>query len=128
MKQLLSALIVGCGVAAAPANAACDYPSPPGSFPDGTKASKEELLAARKLFHKYDSEMTAYIECARAVVDAKLAADPKPSKAEQKDMERIMNQKLDAALQEAEGVKERLNKELRAYSELHPPAPKPTPQ
>lgn len=126
MKQLFGALILACGLAATQANAACDYPVAPGQFPDGNTASKEELLAGKKVFTAYDAQMTAYLECLKSEFQASVAALPPDAPKKQKaEMERLLGQKQDAALQEAESVKNRLNKEIAAYVKLHPPAPKP---
>jgi hypothetical protein len=126
MKQLLSALILGCGLATAQANAACDYPVAPGKFPDGTQATKEEMLAGKKTFTAYDAQMTAYLECLKSEFQASVAVLPaETTKKQKEEMERALNKKQDAALGEAESVKNRLNKEIAAYVKLHPPAPKP---
>jgi hypothetical protein len=126
MKQLFGALILACGLAAAQANAACDYPAAPGKFPDGKTATKEELLAGKKTFTAYDAQMTAYLECLKTEFQASVAALPPDTPKKQKEeLERSLGQKQDAALQEAESVKNRLNKEIAAYVKLHPPAPKP---
>jgi len=47
MKHYITALILAGGLAAAQANAACNYPVAPGKFPDGNQASKDEMLAAK---------------------------------------------------------------------------------
>jgi len=126
MKQLFSALILGCGLAAAQAHAACDYPAAPGKFPDGNQATKEEMIAGKKMFTAYDAQMSAYLECLKSEFQASVAALPPDTPKKQKEeMESQLGQKQNTAIQEAEGVKERLNKEIRAYVALHPPAPKP---
>ena len=125
MKQLFSALILGCGLAAAHANAACDYPAAPGKFPDGSQATKEEMIAGKKMFTAYDAQMSAYLECLKSEFQASVAALPPDTPKKQKEeMERLLGQKQNTAIEEAEGVKERLIKEIRAYVALHPPAPK----
>jgi len=126
MKQFVSALIVGCGLAAAQANAACDYPVAPGQFPDGKQATKEEMLAGKKTFTVYDGQMTAYLECLKSEFQTSLAAlPPEAPKKDKEELERALDKKQNAALKEAESVKDRLNKEIAAYIKLHPPAPKP---
>ena len=126
MKHFVSALILGCGLVAAQANAACDYPVAPGNFPDGTQASKEEMLAGKKTFTAYDGQMTAYLECLKSEFQASVAALPPDSPKKQRDeLERALDKKQKTALDEAESVKNRLNKEIAAYIKLHPPAPKP---
>lgn len=122
--QVLTALIVAGGLAAAQANAACNYPVAPGKFPDGTQASKEEMLAAKKLVVKYNDEMTAYIECTNAEFDAKLAAQSDATEAQKSDMTRMQAQKQDAALKEVTDVTERFNEQLRAWKAKNQPEKK----
>src|SRR3954463_8143293 len=122
MKHVFSTLIIGAAFAAAQANAACDYPVAPGKFPDGSQATKEEMLAGKKMFTAYDAQMSAYLECIKSEFQASVALLPKDTPKKQKEeMERLLGQKQSTAIEEAEGVKERLNKEIRAYVALHPP-------
>ena len=128
MKQFLGALIVLCGLAAAQANAACDYPVAPGKFPDGTQATKEEMLAAKKLVVKYDADMTAYLNCIQSEFDTKVALmDKDKVTAEQKaEMTRLQDQKQSAAIDEVKSVTERFNEQLRAWKAKNVPEKKPS--
>lgn len=111
----LTALIVACGFAAANANAACDYPVAPGKFPDGSVASKEDMVAAKKLVVKYNDEMTAYLSCTKTEFDAKIAAQTDATDAQKADLTRVQAQKEDAAVKEVTDVTERFNEQLRAW-------------
>ncbi len=115
MKQLFSALILGFGLAAVQANAACEYPVAPGKFPDGTQATKEEMLAAKKLVVQYDADMTTYLNCIQAEFDAKVAALDKATPAQKSEMVRMQDQKQTAAIDEVKAVTERFNEQLRAW-------------
>ena len=117
MKQLFGALILVCGLAAAQANAACDYPVAPGKFPDGTLATKDEMLAAKKLVVKYDAEMTAYLTCIQSEFQTKVALmDKDKVTADQKaEMVRMQDQKQSAAIDEVKSVTERFNEQLRTW-------------
>jgi hypothetical protein len=115
MKQLLSALILGCGLAAAAANAACDYPVAPGKFPDGTQATKEEMLAAKKSVVKYNADMETYLTCIKSEFDAKVGALANATPEQKADLERVQNQKQSAAVEEVTQVTERFNEQLRAW-------------
>jgi hypothetical protein len=115
MKHLFSALILACGLAAAQANAACDYPVAPGKFPDGSQASKEEMLAAKNLVVKYNADMETYLECIKAEYDAKVAAQADATPAQKTEMEKVQDQKHNAAVEEVTAVTERFNEQLRAY-------------
>jgi hypothetical protein len=115
MKQIFSALIVAAGLAAAQAHAACDYPVAPGKFPDGSQASKEEMLAAKASVVKYNADMDAYLVCIKAEFDAKVGALPNATPAQKAEMERVQDQKQTAAVEEVTAVTERFNEQLRAW-------------
>jgi hypothetical protein len=115
MKQIFSALIVATGLAAAQAHAACDYPVAPGKFPDGSQASKEEMLAAKASVVKYNADMDAYLVCIKAEFDAKVGALANATPAQKAEMERVQDQKQTAAVEEVTAVTERFNEQLRAW-------------
>jgi hypothetical protein len=115
MKQLFSALVLGCGLAAAQAHAACDYPVAPGKFPDGTMASKEEMLDAKKLVVKYNTDMETYLTCINSEYEAKVGAQSNVTPDQKSEMERVQKQKQDAAVEEVSAVTERFNEQLRAW-------------
>jgi hypothetical protein len=124
-EQFYYAIVLCSGLVSAQASAECAYPTAPGAFPDGTKATKEELIAARKIFVQYDGEMTTYIECIVAEYQAELAAKPDLTPKQKKELARVNDEKQTSAIAEIEAVKVRFEKERKAYVELHPPAPKP---
>jgi hypothetical protein len=115
MKQLFSALILACGLAAAQAHAACEYPVAPGKFPDGTQATKEEMLGAKKSVVKYNADMEAYLTCIKSEYETKVGAIANISPAQKSEMERVQNQKQTAAIEEVTSVTERFNEQLRAW-------------
>jgi hypothetical protein len=115
MKQLMSALIVGCGLAAAQANAACDYPIAPGKFPDGAAATLDEMKTAKASVVKYNADMESYLTCINGEYEAKIAADANISADKKSDLDRVQDQKQKAAVKEVTDVTERFNEQLRAY-------------
>ena len=115
MKQVLSALIIGVAFAAAQANAGCDYPIAPGKFPDGSQATKDEMLAAKGLVVKYNTEMDTYLQCIKGEYDTSVAGLSSPSKETLAKLEKAQVQKQDAALKEVTDVTERFNEQLRAW-------------
>ena len=122
MKHVLSALIVGATFAAAQAHAGCDYPTPPGAFPDGNLATKEEMLAAKGVVVKYNSDMDAYLGCLKQEYDASVAGLTSPSKEQLAKMEKTQSDKQDAALKEVTDATERFNVQLRAWKAKNAPA------
>ena len=115
MKHVLSALIIGVAFAAAQANAGCDYPIAPGKFPDGSQATKDEMLAAKGLVVKYNAEMDTYLQCIKGEYDTSVAGLSSPSKETLAKLEKAQVQKQDAALKEVTDVTERFNEQLRAW-------------
>jgi hypothetical protein len=115
MKHFFSALILLGGLATAQVHAACDYPVAPGKFPDGNQASKEEMVAAKNQVVKYNADMEAYLTCIRSEYDAKIAAQTDATADQKAEMEKVQNQKHNAAVEEVTSVTERFNEQLRAY-------------
>ena len=58
-------MAVLCAVVATPVFA-CERPSAPTSIPDGTSASKEEMLAAKKAVDAFKSGMEEYFACEKS--------------------------------------------------------------
>src|SRR5215831_16718070 len=115
MKHYLTALALAGSLAAAQANAACTYPSKPGKMPDGNTASKDEMIAAKKLVVQYNTDMAAYLECLDTEFSAKLASMPKATDKEKADLQKKQDEKHDAAVNELQGVTDGFNEQLRAY-------------
>ena len=109
MKHVFSALIVAAAFAAAQAQAACNYPVAPGNFPDGSQATKEEMLASKREVEKYNEEIRVYVECSNAEYQAQVAALTKPSKEQLAELARKQGEKEDAAIKEATDVTARFN-------------------
>jgi hypothetical protein len=126
MKHVVSALIIGAAFATAQVHAACDYPVAPGKFPDGSQASKEEMLAAKGQVVKYNSEMDTYLGCIKTEYDAKVAGLTSPTKEQLTEIEKVQSQKQDAALKEVTDVTERFNEQLRAWKAKNVAEKKPS--
>jgi len=115
MKHQLLAAVVLVGGFAMQAQAACDYPVAPGKFPDGTQASLDEMKAAKASVVKYNADMEAYLECIKSEYDAKVATQTDATPAQKAEMEKVQNQKHNAAVDEVTDVTNRFNEQLRAY-------------
>ena len=124
MKHYLTALILAGGLAAAQANAACEYPVAPGKLPDGNQASKDEMLAAKKSVVKYNGEMETYLGCIKAEYDAKVAAETTATDKQKAEMQKVQDQKHNAAVEEVTAVTDRFNEQLRAWKAKNPPEKK----
>ncbi|MFO1510102.1 MAG: hypothetical protein U1F31_10065 [Steroidobacteraceae bacterium] len=121
MKVSIIAATLALAVAVGPAYAACTYPKSPDKLPDGTVASKDEMIAGKKLVEQYNSEMNAYLACIKLEYDTQLASDAATLTPEQKaELEKRQTQKHNAAIDELEALAGRFNEQIRAYNKAHP--------
>jgi hypothetical protein len=115
MKHQLMATLILAGGFALQANAACDYPVAPGKFPDGSQASLDEMKAAKAQVVKYNGDMETYLKCIKDEYDTKIASQTTATADQKAEMERVQNQKHNAAVDEVTEVTNRFNEQLRAY-------------
>ena len=78
-------------------------------------ATLDEMKAAKATVVKYNTDMEAYLVCIKDEYDAKLAAQSDLSMDQKAEMERMQDQKHNAAVKEVSEVTERFNEQLRAY-------------
>lgn len=109
--KLLSGILLIFGIQSA---FACDYPERV-SIPNGTTATKEEMLEGQRGVKTYVATMEAYLECivdeekqARAAIE-ELSAD------EEQQREDMLNKKYNAAVEEMERTAAQFNVEVQAY-------------
>jgi len=101
---------------ALPVMADCTYPKLPGDPPSGASATKEEMIAAKKVTTQYSSDMVEYLKCLDGEADAAIAAlgpDHKPEQEEPIKNKRDL--KYDAAEKTMQKYVDSFNAELRAY-------------
>jgi len=101
---------------ALPAMADCAYPKLPADPPSGATATKDEMIAAKKVTTQYSSDMVEYLKCLDAEADAAIAAlgpDHKPEQEEPIKNKRDL--KYDAAEKTMQKYVDTFNSELRAY-------------
>ena len=126
MKHYITALILAGGLAAAQANAACNYPVAPGKSPDGNQASKEEMLTAKSQVVQYNKDMEVYLTCIQGEYDAKVTAEANATPEQKAEMARVQDQKHNAAVQELQSVADRFNEQLRVWKAKNTPEKKPS--
>jgi len=108
---------------AARAQATCSYPQSPSTPPDGNTATKEEMIAAKHDFDRYNGEMTAYLDCLNLEMDAapkdqsKMTPDEKKKANQQAN---ILVQKHNAAVDELQAVVGRFNEQVKAFKAKNP--------
>ena len=108
---VLTAIASGYGFAAA----ACEAPSPV-AMPDGSKSSREEMLAAQAQVKAYQASMNEFIACIDSELDAQGEKAPDEFKS-------LMVSRHNAAVAEMEGVAASFNEQLRAFRAANPTPP-----
>jgi hypothetical protein len=94
---------------------ACDYPERP-AIPDGSTASKDELIAAKNSVQDYMAKVDEYLNCIESAEKAAVEALDNPSEEERQRRESMLNMKFDAANEEKALLGERFNQEIRAFN------------
>jgi signal recognition particle subunit SEC65 len=107
-------LVLALGTAAV-AQADCTYPRAPDAPPDGNTATKDQMIAAKHDFDRYNGEMNSYLDCLKLEMDAATPKDPKKPTADEKKQAAILVQKNNAAVDELQAVVGRFNEQLKIY-------------
>jgi signal recognition particle subunit SEC65 len=116
-------LVLALGTAAV-AQADCAYPRAPDTPPDGNTATKDQMIAAKHDFDRYNGEMNSYLDCLKLEMDAAAPKDPKKPTADEKKQAAILVQKNNAAVDELQAVVGRFNEQLKIYKAKAAAAPK----
>lgn len=115
MSKMIKTIISVVLILSASLAIACDYPPAPKDLPNGSTASKEEMLAGVKLIKEYQENMATYLSCIEAeevVAAQSLVDDDEEGKRQRKTM---FDKKYNAAVDEQTRTVERFNVEIRAY-------------
>jgi len=120
LAMILCAAVLTLGVNGA-VHAACIYPQPPASLPDGSSASKDEMLAAQGQVKEYKTAVEGtYLPCLEQEKNdaiAKLSnADAAAYQQQKASIEEIHAKKHNAAVDELTALAARWSDELKAYS------------
>ena len=94
---------------------ACDYPERP-SIPDGSAASKDELLAAKDSVQDFMAKVDEYLNCIEGDEKAAIEKMDSPSEEVLQRREEMLNKKFDAANEEKALLGEQFNQQIRAYN------------
>ncbi|HVP34053.1 MAG TPA: hypothetical protein VMT09_10460 [Steroidobacteraceae bacterium] len=115
MKALL-ALAATAALSAGAAYADCPYPAAPDKIPDGATATMPDMLAGQKAVGEYNKAINDYVACIDKEVDDAIAKAGDKLKPEQKaDMQRIANQKHNAAIDQLQTVADRFNEQVKVF-------------
>lgn len=109
--KLLSGITLLFGIQSA---LACEYPERV-SIPNGTTATKEEMLEGQRGVKTYVEAMEAYLECIVDEEKQARAAIEEMSADEEQQREDMLNKKYNAAVDELERTAAQFNVEVQAY-------------
>jgi hypothetical protein len=113
----LTALVAG------PVYADCAAPTSDATFhmPDGSKATLDEMLAAKKAVKDYNAAVEAFNSCLNLEQDAAIAARGENiTKEERKQINDEYSERYNRELAKLQTVADQLNAEIRAYKTAHP--------
>ena len=119
MKAWIPLLLAFAFGTAAHAQAACSYPRSPDAPPDGNTATRDQMIAAKHDFDRYNNEMNAYLDCIKLEMDTATPKDPSKLTADEKkkadEQVKILTQKNNAAVDELQAVVGRFNEQLKIF-------------
>ncbi|MBT8098234.1 MAG: hypothetical protein KJO82_00720 [Gammaproteobacteria bacterium] len=116
MNRFLTIATSSLLLAAAQNTIACDFPERP-SIPDGSVATKEEMLAAKADITTYLTGVDEYLNCIEDTEQEAVAALEDPDPADLARRDELLSQKFDAANDEKALVGEEFNQQVRAYND-----------
>ena len=114
--NLKTAFVVGgLALLAAPLAIACDYPERP-TIPDGSTASKDDMMAAKDAVFAFLAGVDNYLTCIESDEQEAIAELENPDPAELQRRDEMLNKKFDAANDEKALIGEEFNQQVRAYN------------
>jgi hypothetical protein len=122
MKLMLPLTLTAMLIASQAMAADCAVPkSGIDKIPNGSQASKDDLLAARRAVNEYDAAVKSYNECLKTQQDAELAAAGDKISDDQRT--KIVNkyvQMSNAQVDKLQKLADQLNAEIRAFKAKNP--------
>jgi hypothetical protein len=95
---------------------ACEYPARVEQLPDGNTATRDEMIAGKKLVQDYLAEMEEYLTCIEAEEAQAVIAMGAADEETKRQRAATFDKKYNAAVEEMNLVAEQFNVQLRAYN------------
>lgn len=119
--KLLLALSLTAALFAGQAFAACTAPGNSVSIPNGSKASKDEMIAAQQAVKAYDAAVKSFIECLKKDQDAEIVAGgEKMTDAQKAKVAGRYVDRQNIEVDKLQKVADKFNAELKAYKAKNP--------
>jgi len=93
---------------------ACDYPHR-ADVPDGTTATKEQMIEGQRSVKAYMGAMEEYLSCIEAAEQETVAGGNDLDEASKQQRIEMYNKKYNAAVDEMNLIAEQFNMQVRAY-------------
>ena len=114
MNKLIKAILGITLIFGAQAAFACDYPTRV-LVPNGSTATKEEMVEGQRGVKTYVAEMEAYLECIVAEEKSTRNTMGNLEANQEQEREDMLNKKYNAAVDEMERLAAQFNSEVQAY-------------
>lgn len=114
MNKTLTTILASSLFLSAPA-LACDYPERP-EIPEGSAATKEQMLEASAAVKEYLSSVDTYLTCIEDAEKDAISALEEPSPEELQRRGDMLDKRFAAANEEKALVGEMFNQQVRAYN------------
>ena len=114
MRMMLTVAVLGL-ITAGAARADCMPPNDSVQIPDGSKATRDEMIAAQRAIKAFDAAVQTYGDCLKQEQDAKIAAGGDRGKVTAA-YSKLNNEQVDKVQKYAD----KFNVELRAFKAKSP--------
>lgn len=115
MKKVIRAVAATVLFAAPAFGLACEYPERP-TLPDGSTASKDEMIAAQSAVKAFLASVDEYLNCIEQEEKDAIAAMDDPDEETIKRRDELLSKRFDAANEEKFLFGEKWNQQVRAYN------------
>lgn len=115
MRNLTRTLIAAVLFASPAVGLACEYPERP-VLPDGSTASKQEMIDAQSAVKAFLAAIDEYLDCIEQEEKDAIAALDNPDEETIKRRDELLSKRFDAANEEKFLFGEQWNQQVRAYN------------
>jgi hypothetical protein len=98
----------------------CATAARPPAAPDGAKATREQMFAARSAFQQYDAANNAYIKCVDETIERVQKQFPDAEAAELATLKTLQTGAHNTAIDQEQAAADQLNAQVRAFKAQHP--------
>ena len=98
----------------------CTAATPPSAVPDGSKASREQMVAARTAFQQYDAATNTFTQCVDQTIERVMKQFPQASAADLETLKTLRTGAHNTAVDQEQAFADQLNAQVRAFKAKHP--------